>query len=271
MKPVYDVHPGVAWMRRWMEGLKEKTGRSESEWRALVRKSGPEDPKACRAWLMKEHGLGSRDAWYFSSDGDLMTWGTDDAAYLKMAPTYVDAMYGGNKAGLRPIFDALVKAGRALGDDVKISPCQTMVPFYRGYVFAEIHPTTRTRVDLFLALGGTPAKGRVKKSPRRTDDRCTHVIGLESPADVDAEVERWLRAAYEKGNETKEKPKKAAKTPADLAKVLKGNARATWGALTPRMQAEWIHWIEDAKQADTRARRIERAAERLGKGLKGIY
>jgi hypothetical protein len=272
-KPAFDVHPGVAWTRRWMAGLKEKTGRTESEWRALVRKSGPKDPKECRAWLMKEHGLGSRNAWYFSTDGEEMAWGGNDATYLAAAPKYVDAMYAGKKAALRPVFDALVKAGRTLGADVKIAPCQTMVPFYREFVFAEIHPTTQTRVDLFLALGGTPAKGRLKKSTRRTDDRCTHFISMESPADVDGEVARWLRSAYEQGNETKAKPKKDAKTPADLSAMLKKSpkAGATFDALTPRMKSEWIHWIEDAKQADTRARRIDRAAERLGKGLKGIY
>jgi hypothetical protein len=267
----YDVHPGVEWTRRWMASLKEKTGRTEREWRALVRKSGPKDYEKCRAWLMEEHGLGSRNAWYFSQPESGMSWGSDEKAYLAAAPRYVDGMYAGKKAALRPIFDALVKAGRTLGSDVKIAPCQTMVPFYREFVFAEIHPTTRTRVDLFLALGETPAKGRLRKSTRRTDDRCTHYIPLEAPAEVDAEVSKWLRAAYAKGNETKKKPKVASKTPADLARALKGPAKATFDALTPRMKGEWIHWIEDAKQADTRARRIDRAMDRLGRGLKGIY
>jgi hypothetical protein len=271
MKAGYDVHPGVEWTRRWMEGLKGKTGRTEEEWRALVRRSGPKDPKKCRAWLMEEHGLGSRNAWYFSMGEDGMSWGSGEKEYLASAPGYVDAMFGGRKAGLRPIFEALVRAGRSLGKDVKVCPCQTMVPFYRGFVFAEIHPTTQTRVDLYLALGETPAKGRLRKSTRRTGDRCTHYIPLESPADVDAEVVRWFRAAYDRGNETREKPRTAAKAPADLARVLRGPAKATFEGLTPRMKSEWIRWIEDAKQADTRARRVARALERLSAGKKGIY
>ena len=269
----YDVHPGVAWTQRWMAGLRSKTGRTESEWRALVAKSGPKDPKACRAWLMGEHGLGSRDAWFFSTAGESMAWGSDEASYLAAAPGYVDAMYGGKRAALLSIFHALVKMGRSFGKDVKVCPCQTMVPFYRGFVFAEIHPTTQTRVDLFLALGSEKATGRLRLSTRRTDDRCTHWIGISSAAEVDGEVRKWFEAAYLKGNETKEKPSSAAKTPADLAKGLKGapKAAATWDSLTPRMKNEWILWIEDAKQAETRARRVDRAVERLGAGKKAIY
>jgi hypothetical protein len=109
-------------------------------------------------------------------------------------------MYAGPKAGLRPIHDALIALGKALGDDVKVCPCQTIVPFYRQHVFAQITPTTRTRIDFGLAL-----KGAKKKPPKRLidtgglvkGDRITHRIEINSLADIDAEVKEWLKIAYD--------------------------------------------------------------------------
>ena len=58
------------------------------------------------------------------------------------------------------------------------------------------------------------------------------------------------------------------KVPADLRKALisAATARAAWEDITPLARNEWICWIEDAKQAETRSRRIERTREALGEG-----
>ncbi len=58
----------------------------------------------------------------------------------------------GRKIKLRPIYDELLKLGKSLGDDVKACPCKTIVPLYREHVFAQIKPTTNSRIDLGLAL-----------------------------------------------------------------------------------------------------------------------
>ena len=67
-------------------------------------------------------------------------------------------MFSGAKVALRPIYEALLKLGLKLGKDVKVCPCQTIVPFYRDHVFAQIKPTTRTRIDLGFALGEAQRK-----------------------------------------------------------------------------------------------------------------
>ena len=45
-------------------------------------------------------------------------------------------------------------------------------------------------------------------------------------------------------------------------------ALALWQSLTPLGRNEFICWVEDAKQAKTRARRIERTVEELQEGKK---
>src|SRR2546430_2843277 len=52
---LYDVHPGVAMVQKWVAELNSKTGRSLEEWIALVKNEGPKDEKSRRAWRSEEH------------------------------------------------------------------------------------------------------------------------------------------------------------------------------------------------------------------------
>ena len=85
-----------------------------------------------------------------------------------------------------------------LGDDVKACPCQTIVPLYRNHVFAQIKPATNKRIDLGFALKDARATGRlIDTGGFAKKDRITHRIPLESVADIDDEVTRWLNTAYD--------------------------------------------------------------------------
>jgi uncharacterized protein YdeI (YjbR/CyaY-like superfamily) len=56
--------------------------------------------------------------------------------------------------------------------------------------------------------------------------------------------------------------------PADLSHCLISDpkALAAWEDITPLARNEWICWIESAKKAETRNRRIERARADLAGG-----
>jgi hypothetical protein len=120
-------------------------------------------------------------------------------AYLKAAEGYVEKMFSGGKAELRPIYDALLKLGLGIGKEAKACPCQTIVPLYRNHVFAQIKPTTRTRIDLGFALGDMKPKGRlIDTGGFARKDRITHRIEITSLKDIDDEVKRWLKVAYDR-------------------------------------------------------------------------
>jgi hypothetical protein len=200
-KPLYDVHPGVAMMQKWIAELKDKTGRSLEEWIAFAKKEGPKEDKARREWLKTKHKLGTNSAWWISERVDGR--GTEEdspEAYLKTAVVYVEEQYAGAKEKLLPVYEELLELGKSMGADVKACPCKTMVPLYRGHVFAQIKPTTNTRIDLGFAL--TLYKGKLPKRIIDTGglakkDRITHRIPIESADEIDAEVKKWLRTAYE--------------------------------------------------------------------------
>jgi hypothetical protein len=60
----------------------------------------------------------------------------------------------------------------------------------------------------------------------------------------------------------------AHKMPADLRKALAADAKvmALWEDITPLARNEFICWVENAKQIETRARRIRRTCEELLEG-----
>lgn len=199
-KSIYSVHPSLKMVQKWIGELKEKTGRSLDEWLRLIKKSGPKDEKARREWLKTEHGLGTNSAWWLAERAEGKgAEGDDPDAYLKAAEGYVEKMFSVNKSGLRPIYDALLKLGLSAGKEAKACPCQTIVPLYRNHVFAQIKPTTRTRIDFGFALGDTKATGRlIDTGGFAKKDRITHRIEITSLKDIDDEVKRWLKVAYER-------------------------------------------------------------------------
>ena len=210
-KSLYSVHPGVAMVQKWIADLPEKTGRSFEQWLKFIRKEGPADEKARSAWLKSRHNFGSNTASWLAeraSANPKMGFAEEDPQeYLRMAGAYVDEMYSGGKAALRPIYDALLKLGLSIGPESKACPCQTIVPLYRNHVFAQIKPTTNTRIDMGFALGPMIKQG--KKIPsgagsRLLDtggfakkDRITHRIPITSLKEIDADVKKWLKIAYD--------------------------------------------------------------------------
>ena len=198
-KTLYSPHPSLAMVQNIIANMKTKTGRTVDEWVAFIKKHGPTTEKERRQWLKSEHELGTNYAWWLAERADGK--GEEDAdpgAYLEAAERYVANMFAGSKAALAPIYDELLKLGLSIGKDVKACPCKTMVPLYRRHVIAQIKPSTRTRIDFGLALGATRAPKRlIETGGFEKGDRITHRIVIQSKADIDYEVKRWLKRAYE--------------------------------------------------------------------------
>lgn len=145
--------------------------------------------------------IGTNSAWWLAERA-AGKGGDDDSpeAYLKAASGYVEEQYSGAKAALLPMYEELLQVGTSIGEEAKACPCQTMVPLYRNHVFAQIRPTTNTRIDLGLAL--THHKGRLPKrlidtGGLKKKDRITHRIAISSTKEIDGEVKKWLKIAYD--------------------------------------------------------------------------
>jgi Domain of unknown function (DUF5655)/Domain of unknown function (DUF4287) len=198
-RSIYGVHPGVEMVQKWVAGLPAATGKSLEQWLAFVKKHGPAGEKERRDWLKAEHGMGTNSAWWIAERAE-GKGGEEETpeGYLRVAATYVENMFSGGKAGLRPIYERLLNLAAELGSDVKACPCQTIVPLYRHHVFAQLKPSTRTRLDLGFALKDRAAEGRlIDTGGFAKKDRITHRIPLGSIDEIDDEVKQWLKRAYE--------------------------------------------------------------------------
>lgn len=197
----YDLHPSVRMADSIIKGMKEKTGRSLDEWVRHANKAGPAGEKERAAWLKREHGLGTNYASWIAGRSLGKADATEDAdEYLNHAQDYVENMFAGPKQHLRAIYDEILTFAKTLGPDIRVSPCQTIVPIYRNHVIAQVKPTTRTRIDLGLALRDTKTPKRlVNTGGFEKKDRITHRIEIGSLQDFDDEAKRWMKKAYEMG------------------------------------------------------------------------
>jgi hypothetical protein len=199
-KSIYSVHPGVAMTIKWIGELKQKTGRSLEEWLKFIKKEGPTTEQERRDWLKTKLGLGTNTAWWLAerSVGKGEETGSPEH-YLRAAEKYVEEMFSGKKEHLRPIYHALLKLGLRMGKEVKACPCQTIVSLYRNHVFAQIKPTTQTRIDFGLAIGNLKTPKRlIDTGGFAKKDRITHRFEITSVKDIDDEVKHWLKVAYDR-------------------------------------------------------------------------
>lgn len=267
-KPRYQPHPMLAREKNTMAKLAESTGKTFAQWVELSRKKGVTDKWTLKQWLMKEHGLLSMNA-----DWVVHAALSNDVTDYDLPEPLVDALYSGPREALRPLHEKVVDAALALGKDVIVTACKTMVPIYRKHVFAELAPV-EGGVQVRLALGDLKEGGRLERGDARTPgERLTHQVILRGPKEVDAEFRKWLARAYELGAERMEHAVGEAEPPADLAKALKSSSPAaqTWDTCTPAMRRDFIEWIVSAKQEETRARRVTQTIQKLAAGKKRAY
>jgi predicted transport protein len=173
--------------------LKANTGRSLGQWTALARKTGKTKHGEIVAWLKREHGLTHGYA-NLVAHGALQS---DARARLAAGDDLVGQMLAGDKAALRPIFDALLQAVLGFGADVEQAPKKGYLSLRRKTQFATLHPSTRTRFDVGLKLKGVPPKGRLEAAGS-WNAMVTHRVRLESPTEVNQELIGWLRQAYDR-------------------------------------------------------------------------
>ncbi len=198
-RTIYSVHPAVTHGQRILANLPAKTGRSLEQWVALVSADGPAEDQDRRAWMKSMHGIGGVTAKLVVDHAAGRSTDTDPDAYLAAAESMVTAMYSGAKEVLKPIYERLIEVSLRLGDELRISPCKTIVPLYRNHVFAEIKPATRSRVDFGLALKGCEhvlPDRLLRTGGLERGDRITHRFPLSHQCEVDDQVVDWMKVAF---------------------------------------------------------------------------
>ena len=173
------------------DSMKERTGKTLEEWVAAVQatKIDPLDQKAVRNWL-KSQGVMQNSQWAIA-DAAARAAGWERPS----VEGYIDSQFQGEKAALRPIFDALREIIEGLGEDVTAEGRGGYTPFVRKRQFAAVQASTKTRVDLGLRFRQAPDSALL--STTSLPGQSTHKLGLSSVDDITDEVADLIRVAYE--------------------------------------------------------------------------
>lgn len=169
-----------------LRNIEAKTGQTMAQLREAIAASGLTKHGEIRSMLMDRFGLGHGDA--------------NTVAHLaKEAPAAVeadplDAIYTGPKAGLRSLHEAVMAQIHTLGA-FEIAPKKTYLSLRRKKQFAMVGPATKDLLEVGLNAKGLPDHPRLKALP--PGGMCPYAVRLGHPAEVDATLIGWLRAAYD--------------------------------------------------------------------------
>ena len=178
-------------MATMVANLNKNTGKSLEQWVALARKSGKTKHGDLVNWLKSDHGITHGYANLVAHT----TFASDAAAQTAAGTDLVAEMFAG-KAVLRPIFDEIMKSVRGFGGDIEESPKKGYLSLRRTTQFATLHPSTAKRFDVGLKIKGVQSTARLETAGS-WNAMVTHRVRLESVKDVDMELIRWLKQAYD--------------------------------------------------------------------------
>jgi hypothetical protein len=173
-------------LQTMIDNMPEKTGKSLSEWKKVLKKKSFSKHSEAVNFLKKEHNV---------THGFANTIVALSKEENKSSTDLVKNQYVG-KENLLPIYERLLAVVKEFGKDVAITPKKTSVSIIRKKQFALIKPATKTRIDLGLKFKDKPTTDRLENSgPFGT--MCTHRVKLSETNQVDSELKKWLKEAYE--------------------------------------------------------------------------
>jgi len=178
-------------VEKMMKSIEEKYGNPFQEWVDIVKSSGLEKHGEMMKLLKSEYGFTHGFANLVVHKARESHTGPPKTSDL------IDAQYGKGKEGLRLIYNALVKEIMKFGKDVELAPKKTYVSLRRTKQFGLIQPSTKTRLDIGINNKGKDTTDRLEASGS-FNAMVSHRVRIIDTNQVDTELIKWLKEAYEK-------------------------------------------------------------------------
>jgi hypothetical protein len=180
------------WFASVQASLERDTGKSMDEWVKLAKKCPETAPRKRSQWLKDKYGLGANRA------AQVLHAAFPSAAAWDDPDAVLDQLWK-EKEG-RAIYEAVAALMRKEFPDAVIGPRKTFVSFSRKIQFAGILPAKAGKAaELGLPLPVSTSKRLSSMKSRPWAEKHTAILELASPKDIDAEVQRLLKLAWEKG------------------------------------------------------------------------
>ncbi|MGH7855796.1 MAG: DUF5655 domain-containing protein [Candidatus Binatia bacterium] len=181
-----------------LANLTVRTGKSLAELHTHLKRSGLAKHGEMVKLLKSDLGMGHGDA-----NTVVHTFlNPPDTGAPKAVTAVLDETYTGAKAPLRPVHEAVLARIHTFGD-FEIAPKKGYVSLRRKKQFAMVGPGTKGRLEIGINLRGAPdgvpdgVRGDTRFVAQPPGGMCQFKVHLTTTGEVDAELEAWLRAAYE--------------------------------------------------------------------------
>ena len=177
----------------YLDTIKTKTGKSPEDFLQLAQSKGllEEDVKTGQivSWLKEDYGLGQGHAMAL-----IVTFNA--ATKPKQSTDERTAMhFSGKRAHWRSAYDDLVNQVSGFGTDVSIKLGSSYVSLLRNGKKFGIVQITADRMDIGIKLKGVEATNRFELAGS-WNSMVTHRVRINEANDLDDEVLRWLKQAY---------------------------------------------------------------------------
>lgn len=154
---------------------------------------------------------------------------------------------------------------------------------FKATLLSPANPSTGERWA-FLILPKS-ASDRLPRRGRTTVDGSLNGHAFQAMLEPDGQLSHWLKvsealreaAGVQAGEKVTVQIEPVAQEPEpalppDLRDALaaRPEVRAVWEDTTTLARVDWIHWIESAKQAKTRQKRVDEACDKLGGGQRRV-
>jgi predicted transport protein len=172
-----------------IDNLHKNTGRTLEQWMNEVNAQNFAKHGDIMKFLKETHGLthGFANLIAHKARGS-------DSGSAENQDDLITKQYQG-KEHFKPLYDHLMASIQNLGADVEVAPKNTYVSLRRKKQFATLNPATKTRFEIGINLKGQEPSGKLEAE--KPNAMCSHKINVSSLDDIDAEVLRWIKTAYE--------------------------------------------------------------------------
>ncbi len=179
-----------------LRNIQTRCGQSISQLHAALEGCGLAKHGEKRSWLMERYGLGYGDANTVVALQGKPLPALDGAAPVLPAAADgdpLDAIYAGNKAGLRGLHEALMARIDALGE-FEIAPKKSYLSLRRAKQFATVGPATASQIEIGLNCRSLPEDPRLKVLP--PGGMCQASTRIADASEIDEALLGWIRTAY---------------------------------------------------------------------------
>jgi hypothetical protein len=179
----------------YVDSIKEKTGMSPKDFKVIAEKKGllgaGVKAGAVIAWLKEDYGLGHGHA--------MAIYGTlkSDGAPKVSTDEAVANHFSGGRVVWQPTYERLAAKVIEFGSDASLQAGKSYISLLRSGKKFGIVQVTVQRFDVGIKLKGVEPTDRFSPAGN-WNAMVTHRVRLEDPKQVNAELIRWLRNAYER-------------------------------------------------------------------------